>query len=524
MPEDDQRTPSRTGIIGWFTRHPWTTGLLCTLLVLILVTFLFDRNANQQLGREIAAIKAKGEPTTIEDINREMAEASPDQNPAHIILDRAVFLHGPLNFPDECYKDLPLIGSARLGLTGVPLPLKHSETLRQFFLTRMGDLWIKDKSERGSNEAYPDDATVSDALRELYDIISMPGGHYKKRLSTPAIFTTLPELATYRNIGRLIACAAEHHAESGDMSDCAVDLEALFGFSRMLESKYPTLIQMLVQMAMESLYIERIERAINRRGLTSVELQANQIRLTDVQNGPNIRSAMMVERVCFIDTYCWVESGVGNISTIAGLTAAGPSLPMTPNIWQYIPVLPSLDAAYGLEWLNLCVEAAESPGPVALSKVRKAELRISNAPAYLVYSSSMLPSLSRSMELQLKSIGSKRAMIAALACERHRLATGEWPESLTDLVPEYLKAVPVDPFDDAPIRYAVTSEGIKLWCIGEDLKDDGGDIKRREKQTASNKPTDWGWVILNPNLRGKPLPEPTKPNAASAPATQSAGN
>ncbi|GMU34635.1 MAG: hypothetical protein HS101_10575 [Planctomycetia bacterium] len=295
------------------------------------------------------------------------------------------------------------------------------------------------------------------------------------------------------------------------MTACARDLDGIYRLARLFDGGYQWLIAMLVDVSIEAHHLSWIERVINRVGLDATHLATIQGQLERTQNGPDFQGSMMSERVMFLDTYQWARSGTGGgFAALSGLIAGGPGTGSSINIWGYLPALPSLDVVYGLGMYAELVEATQEPGPQSLKRAKQAESKAMSAPAYHVYSRIMLPSLSRSVELWLRGVGSKRAMIAALACERYRLANGEWPESLTDLVPHYLKAVPVDPFDDAPIRYAVTPEGISLWSIGEDLKDDGGDTKRREKQTASNKPTDWGWVILNPDLRGKPLPEPTK--------------
>jgi len=49
-----------------------------------------------------------------------------------------------------------------------------------------------------------------------------------------------------------------------------------------------------------------------------------------------------------------------------------------------------------------------------------------------------------------------------------------YPESLSVLVPQYLPAVPKDPFDGKPLRYRLDSNGFRIWSIGTDLKDNGG--------------------------------------------------
>jgi len=50
---------------------------------------------------------------------------------------------------------------------------------------------------------------------------------------------------------------------------------------------------------------------------------------------------------------------------------------------------------------------------------------------------------------------------------------GQLPESLDALVPDYLPALPVDPYDGQPLRY----DKEKLWSVGHDLKDGGEDSR-----------------------------------------------
>jgi hypothetical protein len=63
----------------------------------------------------------------------------------------------------------------------------------------------------------------------------------------------------------------------------------------------------------------------------------------------------------------------------------------------------------------------------------------------------------------------------ALAIERYRLAQGGLPDSLGDLIPTSLDAVPTDPFDGQPLRYKKLANGYVVYSVGENGKDDGGD-------------------------------------------------
>jgi hypothetical protein len=52
-----------------------------------------------------------------------------------------------------------------------------------------------------------------------------------------------------------------------------------------------------------------------------------------------------------------------------------------------------------------------------------------------------------------------RATMASIAIERYRLATGRIPDSLDQLVPQFLEVVPVYPRNGKPIEYERTAEG-----------------------------------------------------------------
>jgi hypothetical protein len=74
-----------------------------------------------------------------------------------------------------------------------------------------------------------------------------------------------------------------------------------------------------------------------------------------------------------------------------------------------------------------------------------------------------------------RDLAARRVSIATLAVERYRRANhGANPASLDALVPAYLVAVPIDPFSGSPLAYRVTGTGYRLYSVDTDAKDDGG--------------------------------------------------
>src|SRR5207253_638702 len=93
----------------------------------------------------------------------------------------------------------------------------------------------------------------------------------------------------------------------------------------------------------------------------------------------------------------------------------------------------------------------------------------------------LAPALERCHHAECRSQANLRAALVALACERYRLKdrNKNWPVSLDVLVKEkLLDAIPGDPFDNQPMRYRRTKDGIVIYSIAFNMKDDQGDVEQ----------------------------------------------
>lgn len=64
--------------------------------------------------------------------------------------------------------------------------------------------------------------------------------------------------------------------------------------------------------------------------------------------------------------------------------------------------------------------------------------------------------------------------ITGFAILEYRAANGATPESLNDLVPEYLPAVPKDVYTGDALKYTTDGGNFRVYAIGKNRKDDGG--------------------------------------------------
>jgi hypothetical protein len=81
----------------------------------------------------------------------------------------------------------------------------------------------------------------------------------------------------------------------------------------------------------------------------------------------------------------------------------------------------------------------------------------------------------------------RRLAVTALALERFRLRHGSYPNSLEELAPEFLPAVPADFMDGKPLRYRpLRNVEFVLYSAGLDCMDDGGVMMRLELPGSSS--------------------------------------
>lgn len=92
---------------------------------------------------------------------------------------------------------------------------------------------------------------------------------------------------------------------------------------------------------------------------------------------------------------------------------------------------------------------------------------------------------------------SRQLVVTAIALKRHQRRHGGVPKELSELVPEFLSAVPCDPVDGAPLRYKSQSNDSRLlYSIGENQKDEGGDVRPEKEGNPSllwQRGRDWVW-------------------------------
>jgi len=434
------------------------------------------RGAKQQLETMLADLRAKGEPTSKEDLERLFVCDLPDEENMALRLWSAAKRLMEYEIPADMKKLLPVVGSAE--------PLAP------------GERWSPDEAAAASDHL----GRFESELSVIHEAVQLDHGCTQVNWSTPMLQTNMPGLSELRSVGKVLALEALLAAQQGDSEQASAIVRDTSRIERAIDDN-PTMIGQLVRLAVRANFMDCAEETVNLCGLGDRDLAE----LDELLRQENVRTqykrGLLVERVIYIEDLGWAMAG-GDQDGIAKIAA------------RCIPGFASEILVLELGVYNKLLDAIDGPDPQALAAFDLAIQEAADLPRRCVMLKWLLPSLRRSCVLSMRCVGMQRALRAALAAERFRLATGRWPDDLSALVPQYLDAVPVDPFDGQPIRFKRTDEGVNIWCVGDDMVDNGGDIKRFERLSSCEKPADWGWIMLNPDQRNRPRPQ--APSSAPA--------
>jgi hypothetical protein len=87
------------------------------------------------------------------------------------------------------------------------------------------------------------------------------------------------------------------------------------------------------------------------------------------------------------------------------------------------------------------------------------------------------PALRRALDKEETARMENQLTQIALMLSAFKLDHGTYPDTLGQLQPTYLKAVPNDLFSEKPLIYSRTEKGYTLYSVGPNMIDDGGKTK-----------------------------------------------
>lgn len=316
----------------------------------------------------------------------------------------------------------------------------------------------------------------------------------------------LPHYGLVRPLSEALALRAELAIASGNAEEAIHSTQACL---RLVEAALaePILIGQLVGVAMLSQAHEAIWSLLHARIATDAQLAVLQADLERIDHRTSLLATARGEMAAMVET---LQSTVNVYGSIMNIELDGTTSPSIAGRLSGL-LLPSgfMDHStaniINVEYDQIIepLKHGTAASRVAAAKQLNELLREGAAlwrPHWILARvavpsfSSLLPSIDFSDTLN-------RQAALAVAIERHRLASGNLPSKLEELVPAYLKVISQDPMDDQPMHYRVDEAAYSLWSVALDREDDGGQLPAEAEAKKLRKEDykgDWVWHLPAP--------------------------
>jgi hypothetical protein len=416
-----------------------------------------------------ASLRAKGQPLTFAEIEAQRAVIPEDKNSARVIEGLAATLDEQRG--GAITLDSLGSGSNETGDFFTGLKRGRIERAREFL------------------------AKHQDILTKLEELRDKPTGRFLIQYDQKnPLGTLIPHVSHVRTASRLVRLDTKLRLVDADQAG------ALRGFELQCRlagtfGDQPILISRLVQIAIEAQAIATAEDLLRSGTTDDPSLKRMAAELGAMKQTGTLKWGLLGERAFFVEACDALSAGRISLMDVA-VSADGGTAPFL----RLPAFLMRSNQLRGTQMHTSLIDAVDDPKAL-LAAARKIEQDVPNLSRMQMLVKILMPSLTRAVLLNTRISAQLDCAVSGLAAERFRLAEGRLPGTLDQLVPAYLPAVPIDPFDGKPLRLAQTQEGIVIYSVDENGVDDGGDIVTRKEGVRKTTP-DMGFRLNGVDHRG----------------------
>jgi hypothetical protein len=351
----------------------------------------------------------------------------------------------------------------------------------------------------------------ADLLEQLKEVIEKPGYDTEFDYQTGFVDFKMAPVGPVRNAARLLSAAAMHELARGQLEPANGHLCSLVRLGA-LQKPEPLIIYQLIRQACAAIAFNATWQAVQADGWKDSQLRSLQSAWQRCDFITDMARAMEMERALSLEYFEQIKhsrstlrSVIAQHEQVAEATDGGMGGLVTRGFmlhWIHAPVWRIAWADQGAlfdlnEW-QVIIEReriARTNGWVVLADRSKAlSLNIPWAPFLqgsqnisfydklrLLFAEENLGISEGIIRKTLFMQAQQQMAVAAIAIDRYRLKTGHLPVTLSDLVPDYLPALPQDFMNGRPLRYRLSpADDFILYSVGEDGNDDGGDRALRK--------------------------------------------
>lgn len=429
---DLQHTPVRR------RRRPGFTSITAGALILILpaVRCVWNSHADRALQAELQRLRAAGRPVQLADL---VPPQVPDDVNALVRLDQAV---------------------AAIKLAGDE---------EQILVTLASSTSVSDAD-------YPSASSLVEGNKEALDLlaeaVALPEASWKCEPNPFLLDVTLPNLAHYRTLARLLSLSAACARREGRFESALDRIRAQLRMADLVDQQ-PFLISHLVAGGIRSLAFDGLRRcledprflaeqdtaAVARRRAALAELSA--MLLSEHTANRGLVQALHGERLFQLEALTAVIDGRQSWASLS-YTGQGVSPSMIERFvnWWLQPLLKT-DGVHMQRHMDDLLAACELRSlPQVQQRLQALDLAVDRVkqgmgPIMRPLSAVLMPSLSRAVVAHFQQLDDQRRASVEVAMRAYEMDHGRPPATLQDLVPDYLPELPINLNIDPPRPYTI---------------------------------------------------------------------
>jgi len=427
---------------------------LIGLSVFFVVHTALNLYASVQLNRELSAIREKGEPIQLSEMQ---SRTVPDAQNAALVYEQAT-------------KSLQLTPEEKIAL--VVLPPKQSRHQKL-----VAEVAIR-KNQR--------------TLALVRKAASMPLCRFDVKWNQDPLLVAFPYYAKMRDLARLVGAQARLEAENGDTIAALDNVRAIFGISQHLSNE-PTYIGFLVAQSMNAIASNTLVKVLETTPLTVVQAHNFQSSLPDTDWAESLRHGMLGERTLSASAYYRL-----GYSAMSLATEDGPDLSTKaytyPLLWFASPIL-KLDQVQSLRlWRQLIDSNELMQIPAGEDFYQSFNSAVNETPRYAVLTRILMPVFSNVAYARDNAEVRRRQREIGLALACYRTNNGQYPANLQLAEKLWGKPFAADVYGNKPFMYRTEKEGFRLYSVGANGVDNEGkgQMGFKPKKPALEDDIAWG--------------------------------
>jgi hypothetical protein len=299
--------------------------------------------------------------------------------------------------------------------------------------------------------------SLEDARRDARKVADMPNGRYPITYQRNILNTLLPHVDPVRKVFYLLQLELTVQAQDGDLAGALRSCRAMLNAARSLGDE-PFLVTQLVRMAGIGITVRAVERVLAQGEPEPEELLQLQNDMQEEERFSRFLVCIRGERAGMHELFDALECGDVTMAEVGGSRASWWESATAFTVQHYVRSQHPTMLALWTEGIDIAARPAhERAVPMAqlTSKVQN------EGPLVRLF----WPAITKIEEAARRTDGDLRCGIVALAVERYRHQHGRFPETLQQLVPDFLPAVPLDAQDGQPLRYQRLADRVVIYSL-----------------------------------------------------------